>query len=237
VNRIKKRFDGPAALVCLIVISGIASVASSDAALLWSHPQKTLIRNNGAGEDILHRAVKPRDSSSSGTVFLRFSVDPQWDAITKGQSQSVSGLVFYEKGVEKLGVGNAPRAWGYSAFSVSNAGPGNKTEGEYNLVSALREVDPAGIYEVPRRGVQRTIVIKVDYLPGGLDNVAVWLNPDLSPGATELAQPTNLITQFKADASFNEIRLCHRGLGEGWIFSDLAIATAFEESGGTGRDL
>ncbi len=55
------------------------------------------------------------------------------------------------------------------------------------------------------------------------------MNPDLSPGATEINQATNLITRFHAKATFNEVHLCHRGSGGGWNFSDLAIATSFED--------
>ena len=51
----------------------------------------------------------------------------------------------------------------------------------------------------------------------------------LGPGATEAAQPENLITRFKANASFNEIHLRHGGGGDGWIFSDMAIATSFND--------
>ena len=69
----------------------------------------------------------------------------------------------------------------------------------------------------------------MQYFPGGDDLVTVWLNPDLGPGATEAAQPENLITQFRANASFNEIHLRHGGGGDGWIFSDMTIATAFSD--------
>jgi signal transduction histidine kinase/ligand-binding sensor domain-containing protein len=83
--------------------------------------------------------------------------------------------------------------------------------------------------ELPRRGAERTIVFKVQYVPGGEDLVTVWLNPDLSAGATELLQLEALTTRFNANASFDEVRLRHGGGGEGWVFSDLSIATAFTD--------
>ena len=49
------------------------------------------------------------------------------------------------------------------------------------------------------------------------------------PGATEKGQSTNLTTHFTANASFNEIHLRHVGGGDGWIFSDMAIATSFSD--------
>src|SRR6185437_12345950 len=48
-------------------------------------------------------------------------------------------------------------------------------------------------------------------------------------GATEGNQPKGLTTQFRANAAFDEIHLRHSGLGRGWIFSDMAIATSFED--------
>ena len=57
----------------------------------------------------------------------------------------------------------------------------------------------------------------------------MWLDPDLRPGTTEANQPKNLTTQFKADASFDQIHLRHGGGGGGWIFSEMAIATSFDD--------
>jgi signal transduction histidine kinase len=57
----------------------------------------------------------------------------------------------------------------------------------------------------------------------------VWLNPNLARGATDKNQPETLTTKFKANASFNQIRLRHGGGGNGWIFSDMAIATSFSD--------
>ena len=203
--------------------------APARATILWSDPHVYLAHTNGAGEDILHGSVKPRDDTASGTLYFKFRIEPLWDSPRKGTSRSLAGLIFYLDGQERLGVGNAPKAWGYSAFNVPGKGPSNQTDGEYNLSSAYPDLDAPGIYEAPRHGVQRTIVLKVEYLPGRLDHVTVWLDPQLSAGANEQNQPTNLVTEFMADASFNEIHLCHRGVGAGWKFSELAIATAFED--------
>jgi signal transduction histidine kinase len=84
-------------------------------------------------------------------------------------------------------------------------------------------------YELPRHDVERTIIFKVQFVPGGDDLVTVWLNPNLGRGATDKNQPENLTTKFKANASFNQIRLRHSGGGNGWIFSDMAIATSFSD--------
>ncbi len=66
-------------------------------------------------------------------------------------------------------------------------------------------------------------------MPGGDDLVTVWLNPDLSPRATDKNQPDDLTTKFKANASFNQIQVVHQGGGNGWIFSDMAVATSFSD--------
>ena len=87
----------------------------------------------------------------------------------------------------------------------------------------------SGSYQYPRRGVGTTIVFKIQYIPGEDDLVTVWLNPDLGPGANEAYQPDALTTRFNARATFDEIRLRHAGKGEGWGFSDLAIATTVSD--------
>ncbi len=91
-------------------------------------------------------------------------------------------------------------------------------------------------YELPSHDHPRTIVFKVQYIPGGDDLVTVWLDPNLTHGATADNQPDNLTTKFKAKATFDEIRLRHRGTGgvqldggNGWFFSDMAIATSFDD--------
>ena len=67
--------------------------------------------------------------------------------------------------------------------------------------------------------------------------VTVWLDPNLGRGATDKNQPENITTTFKAKATFDQIRLRHNpGLGNddkhdgnGWIFSDMAIASSFDD--------
>ena len=75
----------------------------------------------------------------------------------------------------------------------------------------------------------RTIVFKVQYVPGEDDQITVWLNPHLRRGATEENQPEQLTTRFKAVATFDEIHLVHGGGGNGWRFSDMAMATSFDD--------
>jgi signal transduction histidine kinase len=104
--------------------------------------------------------------------------------------------------------------------------------GEFNLSSAQPEAAALGVtkpYELPRSKEPRTLVFKVQYVPGGDDLVTVWLEPRLRRGATEENQPPLLTTKFKANASFDQIRLRHSGGGNGWIFSDMAMATSFND--------
>jgi signal transduction histidine kinase len=84
-------------------------------------------------------------------------------------------------------------------------------------------------YELPDHNHDKTIVFKVQYVPGSDALVTVWLDPVLTHGATAENQPENLTTKFKANACFDEIRLRHDGGGNGWIFSDMAVATSFND--------
>jgi len=208
----------------------LAWVPGLQATILWSHPQPITARTNGLSHDILKGAVSPRDDTASGTLYIRFRVDPRSDIVTRfepDRNYFLAGLVLFDQGTEKLGIGNAWDAWGYSAFAPSLNLPPNQP-GEIDLSSANPERPPAR-HEAPRRSIKRTIIAKIEYVPGDDDRVTVWLNPDLSPGANEFQQNSNIVTRFKTDASFDQIRLCHRGAGEGWIFSDIALATTFED--------
>jgi ligand-binding sensor domain-containing protein/signal transduction histidine kinase len=196
------------------------------AAVLWSDLSATLVYQTGVGNDILGGAVK-RDDSSSDTLYFKFHVDPLSDTSTE---EYFAAFELYEKDEERLGVGNALKAWAYSAFTGDGPGDNNKVSDYIDLHSSRPEAAGHGAffdYENPHRGLESTIIIKVQYVPGGEDHVTIWLNPDLGPGATEAAQPESLITQFTANASFDEIHLRHGGGGSGWVFSDMEIATSF----------
>jgi hypothetical protein len=62
-----------------------------------------------------------------------------------------------------LGIGNAWNAWGYSAFHAAEMGFGNADEGEFDFNTALPEVSDLSKFEPPRYGVQRTIVVRVQF--------------------------------------------------------------------------
>ena len=180
------------------------------------------------GVDILGGAVK-RDDKANDALYFKFRVDPLSDAA----NEPYYALFQLSEGDEyRLAVGNAPDAWGYSANFTSETGPSNRLAGEFDLKSSQPEAAGLGIfkpYELPRHDQKRTIIFEVQYVPGGDDLITVWLSPNLTRGATDENQPEILTTKFKAHASFDQIRLRHEGGGNGWIFSDMAIATSFRD--------
>ena len=217
----------PAILAVLTFLLGIFSPAAR-ATVLWSDSGKVLIHENGAGADLLHGAVQ-RGGAASDTLYFKFHIDPLSDV---GTEEYLAGLQFFEGDAEKFGVGNSLKAYGYSAFHTAEQGTNNNVFGDVDLRSASPEAFETGktvSYELPRRGQGRTLVFKVQYVPGGEDNVTVWMNPDLTPGATEENQPEPLTTHFQAEGKFNAVHLRHNGSGGGWYFSDLAIATSFND--------
>ncbi|HVU07548.1 MAG TPA: two-component regulator propeller domain-containing protein [Verrucomicrobiae bacterium] len=198
------------------------------ATILWSDLGSTLVHETGDGSDILGGAVK-EDDSSTNTLYFKFQIDPLSDASTE---EYFAAFELYEGDKERFGVGNALKAWAYSAFKADVTGESREGSDYIDLRSSRPEPSSSGSlinYENPHRGIECTIVFKVQYVAGDDDLVTVWLNPDLGPGASEAAQPESLITQFKANCSFNEIHLRHGGGGGGWIFSDMAIATSFND--------
>ncbi len=217
------------AVFCLLVTSLTLTGGSSvKAVVLWSDLGQTLAHDNGAGNDILGGAVK-RDDTSSDTLYFKFHVEPLSDV---GTEEYFAGFQLFEGDAERLGVGNSLKAWAYSVFNAAETGPSNKVSGDLDLSTARPESSAPGVflpYELPRRGIERTIVFKVKYVPGGDDQVTVWLDPDLAPGATEAGQAPELTTKFAANGSFDQIRLRHGGGGGGWTFSDMEIATSFND--------
>jgi len=221
------------AAILTLVLLAMLLCPSARARILWSDPDARTVHNSGTGLDILGGAVK-RTSTNNDALFFKFHVDPLSDV---GSEPYFAGLQLVEGSEMRIGVGNAMEAWGYSAFMTAETGPSNAVAGEFNLKSAHPEPVNLGLYrpyELVRQGVERTIIFKVQYVPGADDVVTVWLNPELGRGASEANQPENLTTKFKAKATFDQIHL-REGAGDkgdggnGWIFSDMAIATSFDD--------
>jgi len=203
-------------------------------ALLWHAPGPWLAHDNGAGADVLRGAVKPQDDTSSSTLYFKFTVDPLADVTIKSSAPFVAGVVLYERGAERLGVGNGQVAHAYSTFNASGRGLRHAPvlslsgKGEFDLNAAYKG-SKGDALEFPHRGEPRTILFRVQYVPGGDDQVTVWFQPELTPGNTEVSQLPGQITRFMANAAFDQLHLIHRGGGDGWRFSDLAIATSFDD--------
>lgn len=209
-----------ARLIGIILLA--AGTQAARATVLWSHPQEVLVRDNDRGEDILRRAIKPHDQNSGGTLYFRIKVDPISDTAAKWIGGFEAGFMLVEAGQERLGIGNASGAMAYSALNVPHA-----PKGFQDLNSAVP--DPPFTYEYMRAGSPRFIVWKIEYVPGREARVTTWLSPELSVGATEFNQPTNILVQFETAATFDEFRLVHRGRGGGWKFSEMMVASSFED--------
>ncbi len=214
--------------IFVVVLLAVFLSSLAHARILWSDPEARTVHNSGTGLDILGGAVK-RTLTNNDALYFKFHVDPLSDVAVEPY---YAGLQLFAGNEEHLGVGNALEAWGYSAFMTAETGLSNAVPGEFNLKSAHPEPVNLGFfrpYELVRQGVERTIVFKVQYIPGTDDVVTVWLNPDLGRGAREDNQLESLTTRFKANATFDQIHLRHSGNGNGWIFSDMAIATSFDD--------
>lgn len=212
----------------LLLLGWIVAAHTARAEILWRDPDSRVAHHTDDGYDILGGKVK-RDDTASDTLYFKFRVEPLSDVATE---EYFAAFQLFETNAYRLAVGNAPEAWAYSAFYTSETGEDNKLPGEFNLNSARREAHGLGqfkSYELVRSGTARTIVFQVRYIPGADDLVTVWLDPELERGATGEGQSPKLTTKFKANCSFDEVRLRHGGGGNGWIFSDMAISTSFAD--------
>jgi ligand-binding sensor domain-containing protein/signal transduction histidine kinase len=217
------------AIRLIMIMTVLAWMDSSQAALLWSDLGATQVHETGLGTDILGEVLR-RDGSSTDTLYFKFHVDPLSDSTTE---KYFAAFQLFEGNHERLAVGNALDAFAYSAFSMGQTGQSNNAA-DYGIDLKSSQPDSSGIgtfytYELVHSGIERTIVFKVQFMAGSNALVTVWLDPDLRPGATEASQLPSLTTQFKANASFDQIHLRHGGGGGGWIFSEMAIATSFDD--------
>ncbi len=219
VNRTSKPWPGGLTLLLLALCAGSFSASG---AVLWSHPKTVRVCNNGKGEDILRGAIKPRNRNAIGTLYFRIKISPISDTVAKWVRPFEAGFMLVENGVEHLGVGNSEGAMAYSALNVPKA-----PKGFQDLNSGTPDLPFT--YEYMRAGSPRYIVLRVEYIPGQDAHVTAWLHPDLSSGMTEFNQPANIVVNFEANATFDEFRLIHRGYGSGWEFSQMLVATSFED--------
>jgi signal transduction histidine kinase len=211
--------------VALAVLTFVFLVTAFPArgTVLWRHPGTVLACDNGEGTDELHGAIQPQDTNSDSTLYFRFRVDPISDSASKSIADFQAGFMFVYKGEDHLAIGSTRVAWAYCAWPVPNTEKGFK-----DLNSA--KPDPPFHWEYIRANEPRYIALKVQYVPGHEAHITAWLNPDLSQGATEVNQPTNIVTQFDANATFDGIHLIHRrGNGGGWRFSEMVAGTSFED--------
>ena len=211
---------------CLL---GIAGATPLHARILWSDHEWHLLCNTNQVLPIPLSALPGAINTSKSTLFFRFTVDPLSDVYTETTGKYEAGLIFSDKGVPHLGIGNAWDAWGYSVFHAAQKGFGNQDKGEFDLNSEIHEFTGRSFFESPRFEVKRTIVIRVQFIPGEDDQITVWLQPNLRAGSDELRMTPDQTTTFRANASFDQILLSHRGAGNGWRIGNLEIATKFED--------
>jgi signal transduction histidine kinase len=225
-----------AAIIFALLFCAAIFCSPARAVILWSDLPSRVIQTTPMV--VLDGQVK-RDDKANDALYFKVHVDPLSDP---ADEPYFALFQLVQTNQMRLGVGNALEAWGYSAAYAAENGPENKPSsdsGEFNLHSAHPEAAQMGgkrTYELPSHNYPRTIVFKVQYIPGADDLVTVWLDPHLTHGWTEETQPTELTTRFKANACFDQIRLRHGGNGgpqhnggNGWEFSDMAIATSFND--------
>jgi len=209
---------------CLL---GICGTAPLHARILWSDRDWHLLCNTNQVLPVPLSLLSGPSDLSKSTLFFRFTVDPLSDFFTEKTGNYEAGLIFSDQGKAHLGIGNGWNAWGYSAFYASKLGFGNQEKGEFDLNSEIHEFTGRSFFEPPRFEIKRTIVVRVRFIPGEDDQITVWLQPNLSAGSDELRMTPDQTTTFRANASFDQILLSHRGGGHGWRIGNLVIASQF----------
>ena len=206
---------------------GLGSPVS--ARTLWSDPGWHDLHQTNRILSLKGSELRPQDDSSQETLYLRFTVDPLSDGVSKMTWRYSAGWVFAEKGVDHLGLGNAAFAWAYSAFNTDQKGPANGADREFDFRSLRPEIPGECVFEFPHVGTPRTIAAKIQFIAGGTDLITVWMDPNLSAGSDESRMLPEQTSVFRANASFDEFRLLHQGGGRGWRIGNLKVATTFKD--------
>ena len=107
----------------------------SQAVLLWSDLGATRVHETGPGMDILGGVLR-RDNSSKDALYFKVHVEPLSDATTEAY---FAGFQLYEGNHERLAVGNALRAWAYSAFAMGQPGTSNQLDEYMDFSSSKPE--------------------------------------------------------------------------------------------------
>ena len=122
-------------LLTALVLLG--SGGAGRAVILWSDLSATLVYQTGVGNDILGVTVH-RDDSATDTLYFKFHVDPLSDT---GTEEYFAAFELYDRDEERLGVGNALKAWAYSAFTAAGPGDVNKDAEYIDLHSSRQRLD------------------------------------------------------------------------------------------------
>src|ERR1017187_8141107 len=152
-------------LALLLLTCGALSFAAPvRAAVLWSDAGARVVHSTGGGVDILGGAAH-RNDTANDALYFKFQVDPLSDVASEPY---YAGFQLFEGDEPRLAVGNAPEAWGYSAYNTSETNTLTGTEGEFDLSSSKPEAAGLGTfkpYELPSHNKQRTIIFKIQYVP------------------------------------------------------------------------
>lgn len=212
--------------LCLL---GIVLPRLAAGTILWSSSGPFLVRPSDPPLVLMTGALHP-DTQAADTLYLRFRVSPLNE---EPEPEAETGLELWHGDQPHLGIGKARGAVAYSAYFPAPASGTNPPAWEMRDLNSARPEpeaeEHARRFEVPRRGNERTIIVKIQFVPNAEDVVTVWLDPDLGPGANELYQPETLTTRFYADAGFDRVCLRNRNSNAPWWFSDLAIGTTFTD--------
>lgn len=210
------KFIGTPVIACVLLH---ASLDSASAKVLYRSARPHLVSDN-------HYFPLPGLSLScgataTGTLYFKYTVTHP--ASNLGTERYYAGMSFFAGESETLGIGNSTGTTAYGTFGST---------GDRDLRSAMPE--PGQTYQFVRPTDITTIVIRVDYQSDADDKITIWLNPDLSLAEGE--QNPALVTNLTANAGFDKIYLREAGdRGDGWTFSDIAIAENAGDPGFFGK--
>lgn len=225
----------------LLLLACLVFASSVHAAIIYSNAGPISIVGDGTPEstNLLTGVNVSRDDTSSGSIYLSITVTNPPGPFDSGYFSDGIQLAETNSGGDNqtFFIGKTFYDWTYDCYAPSLYNSTNYNAADIYLNSATPE--PGETYQYIRDTDVTTIICRIQYNPGSLANVTIWMNPDLSE--SEDAQATNLTTTLTNDCTFNEVELYNvnydggtasGGAGSGvWVYNNVIIGTAAADVG------
>lgn len=191
----------------------VAFLGNAQATVLFSNAGPIDVSGGGTGTSLA--AGLSRYSGATGTMYVGFTIEPRSFDNSQTAANTYTALQMYTGTSEGFAVGKSWAPTSYGTFG------GEVSDTSINIVEDAK-------LQIPRR-----LVYKVQYNGTSKATVTIWKDP--IPYLSESAQPTAKTTSLaNVNCWFDDLRVRAGDGGTTYWYSDIVIATTFDEVVGNG---